>query len=220
METICWDCTVQSCATFLSVGCIPLSLLPAHSQPNSHHILLVSEPVYLMTAGITALHNIFLHIYPACPLHGNVSCHYTFENWPVLDKSSFSAFILFHASFDCMGPLEPFYKQHTLWGIFFPFMAKILGMKAFSPWPTNDTHLRSTWQWLLCHLFWWLVIRLCIYLMPGTVILASFFPKEQSHQSLFYFFFPEEIICKCLLGVFWQMCWSVVLHHWCFAVEF
>lgn len=38
--------------------------------------------------------------------------------------------------------------------------------------------------------------------------------------NLFFILFPEEIICMCLLGVFWQMCWSVVLHHWCFAVKF
>lgn len=101
---------------------------------------------------------------------------------------------------------------------FFPFMAKILGTKAFSPWPTNDTDLRSTWQWLLCHLFWWLVIRLCIHLMKLSYWHHSF-PRSKA-INLFFTFFPEEIICKCLLGVFWQMCWSVVLHHWCFAVEF
>lgn len=45
------------------------------------------------------------------------------------------------------------------------------------------------------------------------------FPRSKA-INLFFTFFPEEIIRKCLLGVFWQMCWSVVLHHWCFAVEF
>lgn len=96
--------------TFLSVVCMPLSLFPACSQPVIHamYLCLVSVPVYLMEAGITALKDILSCTYPAYPLHGNVSCHYTFEKWPVLDKNGFSAFMLFHASFDCVSPLEPF----------------------------------------------------------------------------------------------------------------
>lgn len=96
--------------TFLSVVCIPLPLFPAHSQPIIHSIYfcLVSVPVHLVTAGITELNNILSCTYAAYPLQGNVSCHYIFENWPVLDKNGFSAFMLLHASFDCMGPLEPF----------------------------------------------------------------------------------------------------------------
>lgn len=76
-------------------------------------------------------------------------------------------------------------KQHTLWGTFSHLWQK--SWEAFSLWHTHDTALWSTWKWLLHHLFWCLVIRLCIHLMPGAVILASFFHKEQSHQSLFYF---------------------------------
>lgn len=43
------------------------------------------------------------------------------------------------------------------------------------------------------------------------------FPRR---KAINFFLFPKEIICMCLLGVFWQMCLSVVLHHWYIAVEF
>lgn len=133
---------------------------------------------------IAALHDILSCTYPAHPLPGNVSCHYTFENWPVLDKNGFSAFVLLHVSFDCM---EPF-ASNLHFEEFFPLMAKVLG----SLQPTNDTALRSAWQWLLPHIFWWLVIRLCIHLVSGTVILASFFPRSKAINLFFIFFFLRK----------------------------
>lgn len=92
--------------TVLSALCIPLALFLAHSQPVicAIYFCLVSVPVCFMTVGIAALNNILSCTYPAYPLPGNVSCHYTFENWPVLDKKGFSAFMLLHDSFECMEP--------------------------------------------------------------------------------------------------------------------
>lgn len=143
LESICWDCTVL--LTFLSVVCISLALFPAHSQPVicAIYFCLVSIPVNFMTAGIAALNNILSCTYPAYPLPGNISCHYTFENWSVLGMT-FSALVLLHASFDFM---EPFANN-----VHFSHLQK-KSWEAFCPWPTNNRALRSTWQWLLHCLF-------------------------------------------------------------------